>query len=64
MARAVTLVRHGQTERSALSAYSGRLDVALTDTGREQALEVGRGHGPVVPEVDDEGRGRREPALP
>jgi ribonuclease H / adenosylcobalamin/alpha-ribazole phosphatase len=36
-ARAVTLVRHGQTERSAKSAYSGRLDVPLTPTGREQA---------------------------
>lgn len=37
MARVVTLVRHGQTERSATGTYSGRLDVALTDTGREQA---------------------------
>jgi probable phosphoglycerate mutase len=36
-ARAVTLVRHGQTERSSRSAYSGRLDVPLTPTGREQA---------------------------
>ena len=36
-ARAVTLVRHGQTERSARSAYSGRLDVPLNATGREQA---------------------------
>jgi len=36
-ARAVTLVRHGQTERSARSAYSGRLDVPLTEAGREQA---------------------------
>jgi probable phosphoglycerate mutase len=39
-ARAVTLVRHGQTERSAKSAYSGRLDVPLTQTGREQARRV------------------------
>lgn len=37
MAHTVTLVRHGQTERSATSTYSGRLDVPLTDTGREQA---------------------------
>jgi broad specificity phosphatase PhoE len=37
MARTVTLVRHGQTERSARKAYSGQLDVPLTDTGREQA---------------------------
>jgi ribonuclease H / adenosylcobalamin/alpha-ribazole phosphatase len=36
-ARAVTLVRHGQTERSSRSAYSGRLDVPLTQAGREQA---------------------------
>jgi broad specificity phosphatase PhoE len=40
MARKVTLVRHGQTERSKLAAYSGRLDVALTETGREQARHV------------------------
>lgn len=37
MAHTVTLVRHGQTERSAVKAYSGRLDVPLTDIGREQA---------------------------
>ena len=37
MARAVTLVRHGQTERSKVSAYSGRMDIALTDEGRAQA---------------------------
>jgi broad specificity phosphatase PhoE len=36
-AHTVTLVRHGQTERSAQLAYSGRLDIPLTDTGREQA---------------------------
>ena len=36
-ARTVTLVRHGQTERSARMAYSGRMDIPLTDTGREQA---------------------------
>lgn len=37
MAEVVHLVRHGQTESSARSAYSGRADVALTDAGREQA---------------------------
>jgi broad specificity phosphatase PhoE len=36
-ARTVTLVRHGQTERSMRKAYSGRLDVPLTAEGREQA---------------------------
>jgi broad specificity phosphatase PhoE len=36
-AQTVTLVRHGQTERSKIKAYSGRLDVALTAEGREQA---------------------------
>jgi len=36
-ARTVTLVRHGQTEASARRAYSGRLDIALTPTGHEQA---------------------------
>ncbi|HEX4363403.1 MAG TPA: histidine phosphatase family protein [Solirubrobacteraceae bacterium] len=38
MAQTVTLVRHGQTECSARLAYSGRLDIPLTQTGREQAL--------------------------
>jgi broad specificity phosphatase PhoE len=37
-AHTVTLVRHGQTERSALLQYSGQLDIPLTATGREQAL--------------------------
>lgn len=39
-ARTVTLVRHGQTERSKVSAYSGRLDVPLTDLGRDQARQA------------------------
>ena len=42
MAHLITLVRHGQTERSKVSAYSGRLDVALTDAGHEQAQHVAR----------------------
>jgi broad specificity phosphatase PhoE len=37
MAGKVTLVRHGQTERSARAAYSGQLDIPLTSLGREQA---------------------------
>ena len=41
-ARAITLVRHGQTERSKVSAYSGRLDVPLTNLGREQAQLAAR----------------------
>ena len=40
MARLVTLVRHGQTECSARLAYSGRLDIPLTETGRQQALRA------------------------
>lgn len=39
-ARTVTLVRHGQTERSKVSAYSGRLDIPLTELGREQARQA------------------------
>lgn len=42
MAHTVTLVRHGQTERSARKAYSGQLDVPLTDIGREQARTCGK----------------------
>jgi broad specificity phosphatase PhoE len=37
VALTVTLVRHGQTERSSRGAYSGQLDVPLTSLGREQA---------------------------
>jgi broad specificity phosphatase PhoE len=40
MARALYLVRHGQTESSARMAYSGRADIALTAAGREQALRA------------------------
>jgi probable phosphoglycerate mutase len=40
-ARRLYIVRHGQTESSARKAYSGRLDVALTQTGREQARLAG-----------------------
>lgn len=41
-AHTVTLVRHGQTASSARSAYSGRSDIPLTETGREQALQAAR----------------------
>jgi broad specificity phosphatase PhoE len=36
-AHTLTLVRHGQTASSARRAYSGRSDIPLTATGREQA---------------------------
>jgi broad specificity phosphatase PhoE len=42
VARRVTLVRHGQTERSAKGTYSGQLDVPLTPTGEEQARRAAR----------------------
>lgn len=42
MAHTVTLVRHGQTERSMRMMYSGQLDVPLTELGREQARETAR----------------------
>ncbi len=41
-AHTITLVRHGQTASSARLAYSGRSDIPLTQTGREQALEAAR----------------------
>jgi broad specificity phosphatase PhoE len=43
MAGKVTLVRHGQTERSARAAYSGQLDIPLTSLGREQARRCAEG---------------------
>ena len=39
--RRVYLVRHGETEYSARHAYSGQAEIALTQTGREQARRVG-----------------------
>lgn len=41
-ARTITLVRHGQTASSARHAYSGRSDIPLTQTGREQAAAAAR----------------------
>jgi broad specificity phosphatase PhoE len=36
------LVRHGETEWSASGKHTSRTDVALTETGRERAAELGR----------------------
>jgi len=40
-AKRLYIVRHGQTESSMRMIYSGRSDVALTETGREQARTAG-----------------------
>ena len=37
----VYLVRHGETDSSARHAYSGRAEIPLTETGREQARRAG-----------------------
>ncbi len=37
----IFLVRHGETDASARGLIAGRLDVALSDVGREQARAVG-----------------------
>jgi alpha-ribazole phosphatase/probable phosphoglycerate mutase len=38
----VLLLRHGQTEWNALQKYQGHMDIALDDTGRNQAGRIAR----------------------
>jgi broad specificity phosphatase PhoE len=40
--RIIYLLRHGETELNASQCLRGRIDVALNDTGRQQAAALGR----------------------
>ena len=43
MTSTLILLRHGESEWNAKNLFTGWVDVALTDKGREEA-EIGRAH--------------------
>jgi len=51
VSRRIVMWRHGRTEWNATGRFQGQIDIALDDTGREQALESARRLAALEPDL-------------